>query len=100
MKILAFGKDTPKGSADAYAKHGRSEALKVWELQQVEFIRESWFRRAENSAVLVLEAEDMDDAEKRLRELPFVRLGLIEFDLVPLRPYPGLGRFFGKEETI
>jgi len=100
MRILAFEKELPGAMAEEYARHGKAEAMKVWELQQEEFIRESWFRRDENSAVLLLEAEDTDDAENRLRGLPFVKRGLITFDLVPLKPYPGYSRLFGKEEGV
>jgi hypothetical protein len=32
-----------------------------------------------------------------LSELPYVREGLITFDLIPLKAYPGFARLFGNE---
>jgi hypothetical protein len=57
-------------------------------------IRELYFRADESSAVLVLECPSMEDAAKILSELPFVREGLISFELIPLRAYPGFARLF------
>lgn len=94
MKIIAIEKETPGAVAEQFRELGAAEARKVWELQQAEFIREAHFRRDETSAVLILEAASVEEAESRLDELPFVAAGLISFELIPLRPYPGLQRLF------
>ena len=45
-------------------------------------------------AVLVLECESADEARRRLEELPLVREGLIDFEVIPLVAYPGFARLF------
>jgi len=50
-------------------------------------------------AVLVLECADAAGARAVLRTLPLVQAGLIDFELIPLKPYPGFARLFGDEET-
>jgi hypothetical protein len=94
MKILAFEVELPGVDPDDYARYGEAEARQVWGLIQEEKIREIYFRRDQNSAVIVLECRDLDEAIKILGTLPFVKNGLIRFDLVPLKPYPGLERLF------
>jgi len=49
--------------------------------------------------VLVLECPGADEAGRALETLPLVERGLIAFELIPLRPYPGFGRLFaGNDE--
>jgi hypothetical protein len=48
-------------------------------------------------AVLVLECASTDEASKILAQLPFVREGLIAFDLIPLKAYPGFARLFNEK---
>ncbi len=89
-----MGKDAQGVTADEFQARAEAEARKVWELQQNEFIRAAHFRRDQNEAVLILEAASVQEAESRLNELPYVEAGLISFELIPLKPYPGLQRLF------
>jgi hypothetical protein len=94
MKILALEKEVPGVSDDAFEAHLRDEAARTWELQQAGIVRELYFRADWPGAVLVLECEDASAAEQVLATLPLVRKGLIKFELIPLRPYPGFARLF------
>ena len=40
--------------------------------------------------------EKIEEAKKKLYELPLVKNGLIKFELIPLRAYPGFERLFKK----
>jgi hypothetical protein len=44
--------------------------------------------------VLVLECRNEVEAREALESLPLVNAGLIAFDLIPLRAYPGFSRLF------
>lgn len=94
MKILALERELPGASSEGFQRFAQDEARKAWELHQAGSIRELYFRADESSAVLVLECESVDEASKLLNELPFVREGLITFELIPLRAYPGFARLF------
>jgi hypothetical protein len=94
MKILAIEKEMPGVSSEEYQPHLKDEARKVWELQQRDIIREVYFREDVSSAVLVLECDSVQTAEQTLGCLPLVKHGLITFDLIPLKPYPGFSRLF------
>jgi hypothetical protein len=94
MKILALEREVPGVPDEAFAPHLRDEAARVWELHQAGIVRELYFRADQDAAVLVLESENVAAAEEALATLPLVREGLIRFDLVPLRAYPGFARLF------
>lgn len=94
MKILALERELPGAPPEKFQQLGRAEAQRVWELHQSGVIRELYFRADKPEAVLVLECETLEEAAQVLLTLPLVKAGLIVFDLVPLRAYPGFARLF------
>jgi hypothetical protein len=97
MKILALEHELPGAKAEEYWQYAREEARKAWDLHQSGIIRELYFRADRDEAVLVLECASVLEAEQTLAELPFVRQGLIHFELIPLKAYPGFERLFARE---
>ncbi len=101
MEVLALERDAAGAAALGDAAFTpellRAEALRVWELTQDGVVRRTWFREDRHAAVLLLEATDLAAARDALATLPLVSAGLIEFELVPLRAYPGLARLWGGE---
>ena len=57
-------------------------------------VREIHFRDDRSKAVILLEAENTGQAQAALAQLPLVKAGLIEFEVIGLRPYPGFARLF------
>ena len=94
MKILALEHELPGATPGAYQRHALDEARVAWKLHQSGLIRELYFRADQQSAVLVLECASTDEAAGILARLPFVREGLIAFELIPLKAYPGFARLF------
>jgi hypothetical protein len=43
---------------------------------------------------LVFETDDVSEAERLVAALPIVEAGLLDFEVVPLRPYIGLRELF------
>ena len=95
MKILALESERPGATPQQFQQYAQVEARKVWDLQQAGIIREAYFRADRNEAVLVLECDDGAAARETLSTLPFVQAGLIVFELIPLRAYPGFELLFG-----
>ena len=95
MKILAIEREVPGAAENAFDPYLLDEARRAWELHQAGVVRELYFRDDRPEAVLILECESVRHAEKVLATLPLVQQGLIRFDLIPLRAYPGFARLFG-----
>lgn len=64
---------------------------------QANVVREIYFRADRSAAVLVLESASLEEARAALATLLLVKAGLIMFDLIPLKPYPGFARLFAAE---
>ncbi len=94
MKILALERELPGATREQFELLGKDEARAVWDLQQRGIVREPYFRADQHTAVLVLECASTDEAAAALAKLPFVREGLIIFDLIPLTAYDGFARLF------
>jgi hypothetical protein len=97
MKILAIEKSVPGVQDEQYLPHLRAEALRVWQLQQAGSLREIYFTQDAHSAVLILECQDSSEAAILLKTLPLTQHGLIDFEIYPLIPYPGLARLFSPD---
>jgi muconolactone delta-isomerase len=97
MKILAIEHELPGAVAEDFQRHAKEEARRAWDLHQSGLIRELYFRADRDEANLVLECESTEEARMTLAELPFVREGLIAFELIPLKAYPGFERLFSRE---
>ncbi len=94
MKVLALETDVQGVSALEFEPYLEAEAAAVWKLLQSGVCREIYFREGPSQAVLILEVDGTAEAEAALARLPLVAAGLIEFEVIGLRPYPGLGRLF------
>lgn len=98
MRILAIERPVPGVSTEQFtAEMAASEARSVWQLNQQGVIRELHFRADQPAAVLVLESADVAEASAVLAMLPLVQAGLIEFEVIPLRAYPGFARLFEQQ---
>jgi muconolactone delta-isomerase len=98
MKILAIEHERSGATAEKFGQHSAAEALRVWELHQQGIIRELYFRADRSEAVLILECDSTETAKQVLLTLPLVQKGLIAFELIPLKAYPGFARLFSTQE--
>jgi len=94
MKILALEKELDNTRTIDFGKNAKAEAKAIWNLYLKGVVREVYFKKDENLAVLILEARNKQSANRELNKLPFVNKKLIKFDLIPLKPYPGFQRLF------
>lgn len=94
MKIIALEKEMSTASTLAFRKYAKAEAKALWLLYLEGVVREFYFRKEKKLAVLILESRNKQTAKKALSKLPFVSKKLIEFEMIPLKPYPGFQRLF------
>ncbi len=99
MKILALEKEVTGITDDQFTPEIlKVEAKRAWELHQAGIIRELYFRQDRQEAVLILECKDVKEARSVLAKLPLVKAGLIAFDVIPLKVYPGFTRLFANKK--
>lgn len=94
MRILAIEKELGKPMEGDTKELLEREARRAWELYQAGIFREMYFIQDRPIAVILMEAADIGDARKALSSLPLVEGGYIDFEVIPLRPYPGFSRLF------
>ena len=94
MKMIDLERDRAGTRSEDFTPYLIAEAKKVWELYKDGAIREMYFRQDQKNAVLILEAESVEHAQRILAQLPLVRQNLVSFDIIPLAPYPGFERLF------
>ena len=97
MIILALEYEIAGATAEQFHQYEKAEARKVWELTQAGILREAYFRADKNEAVFILESASIREVESALSTLPFVQNKLIQFELIPLKSYPGYERLFVKD---
>jgi hypothetical protein len=94
MRVLALEVEPLGVPTGSFKELASEEAAALWGLVQAGVVRETYFRSDRPDAVLLLECGGLDEARERLDALPYVRAGLIRFELIGLRPYPGFARLF------
>jgi len=65
------------------------EAARARYLYSIGFTRQIWHRGDQPGACQIVEAETLEGARSHLSTLPLARAGMIEFDIIPLKPYAG-----------
>ncbi len=91
MKILATEKELVGIDWDNKSKILENEARQVYKLYLLGSLREIYFNE-NHCAVLIMECGSIEQAKDLLYTLPLVVGGLIQFDLMELRPYSGFDR--------
>lgn len=91
MKILAIEREIKGVSWENSSELLREEAKHVYQLYLADILREIYFNE-NKCAILVLETQDMKCAKEVLDNLPLVKSGMIEFEIMELRPYTGFDR--------
>lgn len=95
MKILVLPKPIEGIRRESLEEYAADEIRAVWDLYAQGIVREFYVRAAEpGRVVLMLECASVGAASDALATLPFTRLHLIEFDVIPLAPFVGLTRLF------
>ena len=91
MKVIAIEKELKKLPDGTAAETYQNEARRVYQLYLDDALREIYLTEKQ-TAVLILECDDLDHARRILSTLPLVQTGAIAFDVHALLPYSGYGR--------
>ena len=95
MKILVLAQRREAVSLEQMRPHFKAEVEAVWDLYTRGIVREFYTRADQGGpAILTVESETVEAAQKALAELPLVELKMIDLDLIPLAPFSNLTQLF------
>lgn len=94
MKILVLDRPGPQTTPERITPLLAAETLHLWKEYLGDVVREMYFRRDRMGVVLVLECESVEAAQRHMSEFPLARAGVVDFELIPLGPFVGLGSLF------
>ena len=95
MKVLAIGHARSGIRWEHIAPYVCEQARSVWERYEIDQVREFYLRADHQpGAVLILECDDVTEAERLVATLPMAEAGLLDFELIPLRPFMGFRELF------
>ncbi len=94
MKIIAIEKEITRRTPEDFEPFLREEAHHLWQLYNSDVVREVYFRTDDHTVVIIMECDSLVHAKEIVAEFPLVQNKLIEFELIPLKPYDGFERLF------
>jgi hypothetical protein len=81
MKVLAISRNTGDPSS-----HIPDEMRRIAELQEAGVIEQLYLKADRSGAVIMLETESTEEAERQLATLPLVERGVTRFEVTQLMP--------------
>ena len=93
LVIARVAENTPLEKVSPYVK---PEAEKVWEYYAADIVRSIHYIADMSGAVLILEAENLEKAQAIVAEFPMAQQDILNFEILPLKPYTGLETLFAK----
>ena len=95
MKILVLARRREAVPVEQMRPHFKAEVEAVWDLYTRGIVREFYTRADQGGpAILTVESESVEAAQKALAGLPLVELKMIDLDLIPLAPFSNLTQLF------
>jgi hypothetical protein len=88
--VIARGKPNNSPSPDL----GKAESQRVWEYYKTGKARLMYYFSDRKGAVMILNAENLEEAMSLAQALPMAEAGLIDLEVIELSPYTGLERLF------
>ncbi len=80
---------------DEVMRLARDELQALWDLYRAGFVREM-YSPGGLGAILMLEAQSLEDAAKRLEDLPLLRNRIMRLELTELQPFSALQMLFSE----
>lgn len=95
LMIARLVKGTPIEQA---LPHVKAEALKSWEHYADGSVRQMHYIADMSGVVFLWEAPDIAAVNKAIDEFPMKRAGVLNFEVLSLKPYTAIGELFAPAE--
>ncbi|WP_321792385.1 superoxide dismutase [Burkholderia pyrrocinia] len=94
MRLLCLDIPLPGSSPESYQPHLLEEVRHGWHLYKSGFVRDIYFRQDRPGVAIIVESESVDAARQALAEFPLAKVGLIDWEIIPLGPFVGWESLF------
>ena len=93
MQFLTISRRRTERFSEAdFAARREQEVAQARVLYGEGFLRQLWTRGDVAGACLIVEAESEDHVREKLNTLPLYAAGMLEYSIIPLKPYVGFTR--------
>lgn len=94
MQILAIDKMSSNASQAEINNYFPEELIDTVKLYLEEKIRTFYFRKDRPVVIFIMEGESLESIKSDLKQLPLVKAGHLDFDLIPIGPLTPLKMLF------
>ena len=96
MQVFVIAKVPENVSLDQVFLYVKAEAQKAWEYYVQDQLRSIYYIPDMSGAVLMLEVENLEQAQVLLADLPMVKENVLDCEIIPLQPYRGFEALFSQ----
>ena len=87
MKVLLIARRSTKHSDEEFAPLLDKEGKQALEFLEDDFFREIYSMADGGGAVIIAEADSLEDAQAKASNLPLVKAGMLNIEYIPLKAY-------------
>jgi hypothetical protein len=98
VKILRLDRPRPEATFEKYQPHLENEVQHTWDAYKRGIVRDIYFRQDRPGVAIFLECESASAAQRTLGDLPLMKAGLIDFEVIPLGPFVNWEMLFGRSD--
>ena len=98
MQFLVIAQIAKGISSDKVLPYVKPEAGKVWEYYQTGILRSIHYIADMSGTVMILEADSLDTVRLAVARFPMAEQDLLDFKILPLKPYTGLEALFAESK--
>ncbi|WP_279581451.1 YciI family protein [Fodinicola feengrottensis] len=102
MQFLVLSHTKPGATDAQVGEHIAAEIERAWSYYLTGIIRQIFARTAPAApgAVLVIEAEQLTQAQELMDQMPLARAGLATFEVIPIGPFAPWNVLMSKIDTV
>ncbi|WP_321794871.1 superoxide dismutase [Caballeronia sp. J97] len=99
MRLLCLDIPLPDSSPEKYESHLLDEVRHGWQLYKSGFVRDIYFRHDRLGVAIIAESDSIEAAKLALAEFPLAKVGLIDWEIIPLGPFVGWEALFAASDA-
>ncbi len=96
MQVLVIARVKPGIPMEQVLPFVSPEAVQAWEFYASEQIRQMYYIADMSGAVMLWEGESVESVTKEAQKLPMYEAGVLDLEILPLKPYTGYASLFAQ----